>query len=161
MKHVDAYAGDPILTLVETFHKDTREQKVNLGLASYYDEQGRIPLLPSVQQAEAQQRAAAPAPRPYQPMEGAANYRTAVQHPLFGADHEAVRRVASPTIQTIGGSGALKIGADLLKRYFPTSEVWVSNPTWDNHKAMFEGPASRCTTTHTTMRPPAACSLTP
>lgn len=62
-EHVDAYAGDPILTLVETFHKDTREQKVNLGIGLYYDEQGRIPLLPSVQQAEAQ-RAAAPAPRP-------------------------------------------------------------------------------------------------
>jgi aromatic-amino-acid transaminase len=137
-EHVDAYAGDPILTLVETFHKDTREQKVNLGIGLYYDEQGRIPLLPSVQQAEAQ-RAAAPAPRPYQPMEGAANYRTAVQHLLFGADHEAVKAGRIATIQTIGGSGALKIGADLLKRYFPTSEVWVSNPTWDNHKAMFEG----------------------
>ncbi|HHQ4761710.1 TPA: aromatic amino acid transaminase [Aeromonas veronii] len=137
-EHVDAYAGDPILTLVETFHKDTHEQKVNLGIGLYYDEQGRIPLLPSVQQAEAQ-RAAAPAPRPYQPMEGAANYRTAVQHLLFGADHEAVKAGRIATIQTIGGSGALKIGADLLKRYFPTSEVWVSNPTWDNHKAMFEG----------------------
>ena len=137
-EHVDAYAGDPILTLVETFHKDTREQKVNLGIGLYYDEQGRIPLLASVQQAEAQ-RAAAPAPRPYQPMEGAANYRTAVQHLLFGADHEAVKAGRIATIQTIGGSGALKIGADLLKRYFPTSEVWVSNPTWDNHKAMFEG----------------------
>jgi aromatic-amino-acid transaminase len=137
-EHVDAYAGDPILTLVETFHKDTREQKVNLGIGLYYDEQGRIPLLASVQQAEAQ-RAAAPAPRPYQPMEGAANYRTAVQHLLFGAEHAAVKASRIATIQTIGGSGALKIGADLLKRYFPASEVWVSNPTWDNHKAMFEG----------------------
>ncbi|UBO73590.1 amino acid aminotransferase [Aeromonas rivuli] len=137
-EHVDAYAGDPILTLVETFHKDTREQKVNLGIGLYYDEQGRIPLLTSVQQAEAQ-RAAAPAPRPYQPMEGAANYRSAVQHLLFGAEHAAVKAGRIATIQTIGGSGALKIGADLLKRYFPASEVWVSNPTWDNHKAMFEG----------------------
>lgn len=137
-EHVDAYAGDPILTLVETFHKDTREQKVNLGIGLYYDEQGRIPLLPSVQQAEAQ-RAAAPAPRPYQPMEGAANYRTAVQHLLFGAEHEAVKAGRIATIQTIGGSGAIKIGADLLKRYFPASEVWVSSPTWDNHRSMFEG----------------------
>ena len=64
-------------------------------------------------------------------MEGAANYRTAVQHLLFGAEHEAVKAGRIATIQTIGGSGALKIGADLLKRYFPTSEVWVSNPTWD------------------------------
>ncbi|MDO2948616.1 aromatic amino acid transaminase [Aeromonas simiae] len=137
-EHVDAYPGDPILTLVETFHKDLREQKVNLGIGLYYDEQGRIPLLPSVQQAETQ-RATTLAPRPYLPMEGAANYRTAVQHLLFGARHEAVNAGRIATIQTIGGSGALKIGADFLKRYFPGSEVWVSDPTWDNHKAMFEG----------------------
>lgn len=137
-EHVDAYPGDPILTLVETFHKDLSEQKVNLGIGLYYDEQGRIPLLPSVQQAETQ-RAATLTPRPYLPMEGAANYRTAVQHLLFGARHKAVNAGRIATIQTIGGSGALKIGADFLKRYFPGSEVWVSDPTWDNHKAMFEG----------------------
>ncbi|WP_290434138.1 aminotransferase class I/II-fold pyridoxal phosphate-dependent enzyme, partial [Aeromonas caviae] len=98
-EHVDAYAGDPILTLVETFHKDTREQKVNLGIGLYYDEQGRIPLLPSVQQAEAQ-RAAAPAPRPYQPMDGAANYRTAVPHLLFGAGPEGGSAGQPPPPQT-------------------------------------------------------------
>lgn len=137
-EHVDAYPGDPILTLVETFHADPRSEKVNLGIGLYYDEQGRIPVLPSVQQAEAQ-RAALCAPRPYLPMEGAANYRSAVQKLLFGAEHPAVQAGRIATIQTIGGSGALKIGADFLKRYFPGSEVWVSNPTWDNHKAMFEG----------------------
>ena len=137
-EHVDAYAGDPILTLVETFNKDTRESKVNLGIGLYYDEAGRIPLLESVRQAEAA-RAAQPAARPYQPMEGAANYRQAVQHLLFGAEHPAVKEGRIATIQTIGGSGAIKIGADLLKRYFPTSEVWVSSPTWDNHRSMFEG----------------------
>ena len=137
-EHVDAYAGDPILTLVETFNKDTRESKVNLGIGLYYDEAGRIPLLESVRQAEAA-RAAQPAARPYQPMEGAANYRQAVQHLLFGAEHPAVKEGRIATIQTNGGSGAIKIGADLLKRYFPASEVWVSSPTWDNHRSMFEG----------------------
>ena len=137
-EHVDAAAGDPILTLVETFNKDTRESKVNLGIGLYYDEAGRIPLLESVRQAEAA-RAAQPAARPYQPMEGAANYRQAVQHLLFGAEHPAVKEGRIATIQTIGGSGAIKIGADLLKRYFPASEVWVSSPTWDNHRSMFEG----------------------
>jgi aromatic-amino-acid transaminase len=137
-EHVDAYAGDPILTLVETFNKDTRESKVNLGIGLYYDEAGRIPLLESVRQAEAA-RAAQPAARPYQPMEGAANYRQAVQHLLFGAEHPAIKEGRIATIQTIGGSGAIKIGADLLKRYFPASEVWVSSPTWDNHRSMFEG----------------------
>ena len=136
--HVEAYAGDPILTLVETFNKDTRSPKVNLGIGLYYDEEGRIPLLPSVQQAEAR-RVAEAGPRSYQPMEGAANYRTAVQQLLWGAGHEAVQAGRIATIQTIGGSGALKIGGDLLKRYFPNVDVWVSNPTWDNHRAMFEG----------------------
>ncbi|GHD78738.1 aromatic amino acid transaminase [Vogesella fluminis] len=137
-QHVEAYAGDPILTLVETFNKDTRNPKVNLGIGLYYDEEGRIPLLLSVQKAEAR-RVASAGPRSYLPMEGAANYRTALQQLLWGAGHEAVTAGRIATIQTIGGSGALKIGADLLKRYFPQSEVWVSSPTWDNHRAMFEG----------------------
>lgn len=137
-EHVEAYPGDPILTLVETFHADTRSQKVNLGIGLYYDEEGRIPLLDSVQQAEAA-RAAAPSPRPYLPMEGAANYRSAVQKLLFGAAHPAVQQQRIATIQTIGGSGALKVGADFIKRYFPQSEAWISNPSWDNHRAIFEG----------------------
>jgi len=137
-EHVDAYPGDPILTLVETFHADTRTEKVNLGIGLYYDEAGRIPLLSSVQKAEAA-RAAAPSPRPYLPMEGAANYRSAVQKLLFGADHPAVQQQRIATIQTIGGSGALKVGADFIKRYFPNSEAWISNPSWDNHRAIFEG----------------------
>ncbi|MCV4626777.1 aminotransferase class I/II-fold pyridoxal phosphate-dependent enzyme, partial [Escherichia coli] len=78
-------------------------------------------------------------PRPYQPMEGAANYRQAVQHLLFGRDHEAVKSGRIATLQTLGGSGGLKVGGDFLKRYFPQSQVWVSDPTWDNHRAMFEG----------------------
>ena len=72
-------------------------------------------------------------------MEGAANYRLAVQHLLFGATHEAVTSGRIATVQTIGGSGGLKVGGDFLKRYFPDSQVWVSDPTWDNHRAMFEG----------------------
>ncbi|HJV26228.1 MAG TPA: amino acid aminotransferase [Aromatoleum sp.] len=137
-EHIDAYAGDPILTLVETFMQDPRPHKVNLSIGLYYDEQGRIPLLGSVQKAEAAYYAT-PSPRPYLPMEGAADYRAAVQKLLFGADSEALKAGRIATIQTIGGSGALKVGADFLKRYFPSSEVWVSTPTWDNHRSIFEG----------------------
>ena len=137
-QHVEAYAGDPILTLVETFNKDARSPKVNLGIGLYYDEDGRIPLLPSVQKAEAR-RITEAGPRSYQPMEGATNYRAAVQALLWGPEHDAVKVGRIATIQTIGGSGALKIGGDLLQRYFPQSDVWVSAPTWDNHRAMFEG----------------------
>jgi aromatic-amino-acid transaminase len=137
-QHVDLYPGDPILSLVETYQKDPREQKVNLGIGLYYDEQGRIPVLTSVQKAEAQ-RAKEAGPRSYLPMEGAANYRAAVQKLVFGADHPALKEQRIATIQTLGGSGALKVGADFLKRYFPNSEVWVSSPTWDNHRSLFEG----------------------
>jgi aromatic-amino-acid transaminase len=94
-EHVEAYPGDPILTLVETFHADTRSQKVNLGIGLYYDEEGRIPLLHF--RAESRSRArSSPSPRPYLPMEGAANYRTAVQKLLFGAEHPAVQNNALP-----------------------------------------------------------------
>lgn len=137
-EHIDPYPGDPILTLVETFLKDPRANKVNLSIGLYYDEEGRIPLLGSVQKAEAAYNAT-PAPRPYLPMEGDAAYRAAVQALLFGADGEPVTSGRVATIQTIGGSGALKVGADLLKRYFPASELWVSDPTWDNHRSIFDG----------------------
>jgi len=137
-ENVEAYAGDPILSLVETYNQDPRPEKVNLGIGLYYDGEGRIPLLPSVHKAELA-RVQQAGPRPYQPMEGAANFRQSVQTLLFGPDSEAIAAGRIATIQTIGGSGALKIGADLLKRYFPDSDVWVSDPTWDNHRAMFEG----------------------
>lgn len=141
-EHVEPYPGDPILSLVETFLSDPRPHKVNLSIGLYYDEQGRVPLLGSVLKAEAAY-AATPAPRTYLPMEGAADYRAAVQTLLFGAGHEAVTAGRIATIQTIGGSGALKVGADLLKRYFPASELWVSDPTWDNHRSIFEGAGFR------------------
>ncbi|WP_374593649.1 aromatic amino acid transaminase [Aquabacterium sp.] len=137
-EHVDAYPGDPILTLNEQFQADPRAAKVNLGIGIYFDDAGRLPVMAAVRQAEAallQQLG----PKPYQPMSGAANYRQAVQQVLFGAGHEAVTSGRIATIQTLGGSGALKIGADFLKRFFGNASVWVSDPTWDNHRAMFEG----------------------
>jgi aromatic-amino-acid transaminase len=137
-QHVDAYPGDPILTLNEDFQKDPREGKINLSIGIYFDEQGRLPVMAAVREAEAAMLSGI-GPKPYLPMVGAANYREAVQHLLFGAEHEAVRQGRIATLQTLGGSGGLKVGGDFLKRYFPDSQVWVSDPTWDNHRAMFEG----------------------
>ena len=137
-QHVDAYAGDPILSLNENFQKDPRADKINLSIGIYFDDAGRLPVMSAVREAEASMLQSIGA-RPYQPMEGAANYRQAVQELLFGADHEAVKSGRIATIQTLGGSGGLKVGGDFLKRYFAQSEVWVSDPTWDNHRAMFEG----------------------
>ena len=136
-EHVDAYPGDPIFAIVDAYNKAPRPGKVNVSIGLYYDGEGRIPVLPSVRKAETR-RAADTAPRVYQPIEGAANYRQAVQNLVFGAEHEAVRSRRVVTIQTIGGSGALKVGADFIKRYFPQSEVWVSDPTWDNHRSIFQ-----------------------
>lgn len=137
-QHVDAYAGDPIFGLVDAYLKDPRPAKVNLSIGLYYDAEGRIPLLSSVSRAEAV-LAAKHGPRPYLPMEGLEGYRSAVQRLVFGAGHAALAAGRIATIQTIGGSGAIKVGADFLKRYFPGSQVWISDPTWDNHRSMFEG----------------------
>ncbi|MGE5452988.1 MAG: aromatic amino acid transaminase [Acidobacteriota bacterium] len=136
--HVDPYPGDPILTLNEDFQKDPRTDKINLSIGIYFDEQGRLPVMNAVREAESSLLSHI-GPKPYLPMTGNPAYREAVQHLLFGADHEAVQSGRIATIQTLGGSGGLKVGADFLKRYFPASQVWVSDPTWDNHRAMFEG----------------------
>jgi aromatic-amino-acid transaminase len=137
-QHVDAYAGDPILSLNEAFQKDPRSQKINLSIGIYFDDEGRIPMLDSVRKAELAVVADAGA-RPYLPMEGAANFRSAVQQLLFGVEHAALKAGRVVTIQAVGSSGGLKVGADFLKRYFPDSAVYVSEPTWDNHRAVFEG----------------------
>ena len=137
-QHVEYYPGDPILGLLEKFNADPRTEKVNLGIGIYFDEQGRLPVLPSVRLAEVK-RAAEPQPRGYLPMEGLAAYRSAVQTLLFGADSPALQEKRVATIQTLGGSGALKIGADFLHRWFPHAQAYVSDPTWDNHRSIFEG----------------------
>ncbi|MBL8277064.1 MAG: aspartate/tyrosine/aromatic aminotransferase [Pelomonas sp.] len=144
-EHVDAYAGDPILSLNEAFQKDPRAGKINLSIGIYFDNDGRIPMLPSVRAAELAVVEAA-GPRPYLPMEGAANFRSAVQVLLFGAEHPAIAAGRIATIQGVGSSGGLKVGADLLKRYFPDSKVYLSDPTWDNHRAVFEGSGHTCET---------------
>ena len=137
-QHVEPFAGDPILSLNEDFQKDPRPNKINLSIGIYFDDAGRIPVLESVRRAEAQVVAKA-GPKPYLPIEGAANFRNAVQQLLFGATHEAVTSGRVATLQSVGSSGGLKVGADFLARWLPGSDVWVSDPTWDNHRSMFEG----------------------
>jgi aromatic-amino-acid transaminase len=137
-QHIDAYAGDPILSLMENYLKDPRADKVNLSIGLYYDEAGQVPRLPSVSQALQRVHAVTAAPI-YLPMEGLAAYRDGVQKLLFGAAHAALEAQRVATIQTLGGSGALKVGADFLKTYFPAAQVWVSDPTWENHIAIFAG----------------------
>ncbi|TGB78270.1 aromatic amino acid aminotransferase [Escherichia sp. E4694] len=136
---VDAYAGDPILSLMERFKEDTRSDKVNLSIGLYYNEDGIIPQLKAVAEAEARLNAQPHGASLYLPMEGLNSYRHTISPLLFGADHPVLQQQRVATIQTLGGSGALKVGADFLKRYFPESGVWVSDPTWENHVAIFAG----------------------
>ena len=136
---VDAYAGDPILSLMERFKVDPRSDKVNLSIGLYYDENGVIPQLQAVALAEERLNSQTHGASIYLPMEGLNTYRSAIAPLLFGADHPALLEGRIATIQTLGGSGALKVGADFLKTYFPNSQVWVSDPTWENHVAIFGG----------------------
>ena len=137
-EHIQPYAGDPIFALVDAFNADPRPHKVNLSIGIYFDEQGRLPVLPSVLAAE-QRILAAGGPKPYLPMEGDAACRTQVAALLLGTGHRAIAEGRVATIQTVGSSGGLKVGADFLKTWLPEAQVWVSDPTWDNHRAMFEG----------------------
>ena len=137
-EHIPPFAGDPILSLNEDFQKDPRPNKINLSIGIYFDDAGRIPVMDSVKRAE-QLVVARGGPKPYLPIEGAANFRGAVQQLLFGANHEAVTSGRIATIQSVGSSGGLKVGADFIASYFKGSQVWVSDPTWDNHRSMFEG----------------------
>jgi aromatic-amino-acid transaminase len=110
-QHLEPYAGDPILSLNDAFQKDPRKDKVNLSIGIYFDDEGRIPVLQCVRDAEAQML----------------------------AEHAAVKAGRIATLQTVGSSGGLRVGADFIKRWLPGSQMCMSDPSWDNHRAMFEG----------------------
>ncbi len=134
---VEMAPRDPILGLTEAFNADARSGKVNLGVGVYYDDNGKIPLLAAVKAAEKTRLEAAP-PRGYQPIEGPAAYGQAVQNLLFGEGASLTNEGRVITAQALGGTGALKIGADYLKRLLPSAKVYISDPSWENHRALFE-----------------------
>ena len=133
---VEMAPRDPILGLNEQFAADTHAHKVNLGVGVYYDDNGKLPLLQCVQAAE-KRMAEKPSPRGYLPIDGIAAYDSAVNGLVFGADSEPVRSGRVATVQAIGGTGGLKIGADFLKRLSPSAKVLISDPSWENHRALF------------------------
>ncbi|MFP3448721.1 MULTISPECIES: amino acid aminotransferase [unclassified Pseudomonas] len=134
---VELAPRDPILGLNEAFNADPRTEKVNLGVGVYCNEEGRIPLLRAVIEAETQ-RAAQHASRGYLPIDGIATYDQAVQKLIFGAESPLLAAGRVVTVQAVGGTGALKIGADFLKRLSPNAVVAISDPSWENHRALFE-----------------------
>lgn len=139
---VELAARDPILGLTEQFNLDPNPVKVNLGVGVYCDESGKLPLLQCVRAAEAAM-AQAPKARGYLPIDGIAAYDQAVQSLVFGSQTEALREGRIATVQTLGGTGALKVGADFLRRLQPAdrppARVFISDPSWENHRALFEG----------------------
>ncbi|VEF10273.1 aspartate transaminase [Pseudomonas fluorescens] len=134
---VEMAPRDPILGLNEAFNADTRTTKVNLGVGVYCNEEGRIPLLRAVIEAETI-RVAQHASRGYLPIDGIAAYDQAVQKLLFGNDSPLISAGRVVTTQAVGGTGALKIGADFLKQLLPNAVVAISDPSWENHRALFE-----------------------
>ena len=133
---VEMAPRDPILGLNEQFAADTSTVKVNLGVGVYFNDQGKLPLLDCVQQAE-HSLMAKPAARGYLPIDGIAAYDTAVKGLVFGAESEAIKSNRVATVQALGGTGGLKIGADFLKKLNPSAKVLISDPSWENHRALF------------------------
>ncbi|WP_374619702.1 amino acid aminotransferase [Pandoraea sp.] len=133
---VELAPRDPILGLNEAYNADHRTHKVNLGVGVYFDAHGKLPLLKAVKAAEAQ-RVAAGLPRGYLPIEGIAAYDKAVQEMLFGKESPVLAEGRVITAQALGGTGALKIGADFLKQLNPNATVAISDPSWENHRALF------------------------
>jgi aromatic-amino-acid transaminase len=128
---------DPILGITEAFVADKNPNKINLGVGVYYDDNGKVPLLECVRKAEALLMEKA-APRTYLPIDGLAAYDKAVQELVFGANSPVIQEKRAITVQALGGTGALKLGADFLKRFSPDAQVWISDPSWENHRALFE-----------------------
>ncbi|MES2940327.1 MAG: amino acid aminotransferase [Pseudomonadota bacterium] len=133
---VEMAPRDPILGLNEQFNADTNPSKVNLGVGVYYDDNGKLPLLECVQRAE-RQLMEAPKARGYLPIDGIAAYDSAVKNLVFGADSEPVKSGRVATIQGLGGTGGLKVGADFLRKLDPGAKVLISDPSWENHRGLF------------------------
>ncbi|MDP2751218.1 MAG: amino acid aminotransferase [Rhodocyclaceae bacterium] len=134
---VEMAPRDPILGLTEAFNADTRSNKVNLGVGVYYDNNGKVPLLSAVKTAEQARLTAQPA-RSYQPIDGLATYNQLVQQLVFGKDSPLIAEGRILTIEALGGTGALKVGGDWLHRLFPDAKIYISDPSWENHRALFE-----------------------
>lgn len=142
---VDLAPADPILGLTEAFHADQRTDKVNLGVGVYLDESGKLPLMECIRAAGAK-LAENPKPHGYLPITGLPEYNQAVRDLVFGADSAAVANGRVATVQSLGGTGALKVGADFLREALPSSRVLISDPSWENHRQIFTRAGFRVST---------------
>ncbi|MEP2617149.1 MAG: amino acid aminotransferase [Marinomonas sp.] len=136
-EHIQAAPADPILGLNDAYKKDTNPKKINLGVGVYKDEQGNTPILQAVKQAE-ERLLTQEKTKSYLSIEGAPAYRSAVQQLLFGNDHKIITKQLAQTAHTPGGTGALRVAAEFIKKHLPEATIWVSNPTWANHQSVFQ-----------------------
>ena len=134
---VELAPKDPILGISEAFLADDNPKKINLGVGVYVDDTGKIPLLECVKRAEREMVDKA-SPRGYLPIDGIAYYDRAVQALVLGDDSDAIKSGRAVTVQALGGTGALRVGADFLRRFAPGAQVWISDPSWENHRLLFE-----------------------
>ena len=137
LEKIEMAPKDPILGVTEAYNADQNPRKVNLGVGVYTDDDGKVPVLQCVRRAE-QKLAETAMPRNYLPIDGLATYDRAVQQTLFGADNAAVKDGRIVTVQTLGGTGGLKVGGDFLRRVNPGADLYISDPSWENHRAIFE-----------------------
>jgi len=137
LENIEMAPKDPILGVTEAYNADQNPKKVNLGVGVYTDDNGKVPVLQCVRRAE-QKLVESPLPRGYLPIDGIAAYDRAAQEALFGADSEPVKSGRIVTVQTLGGTGGLKVGGDFLRRFNPGAELYISDPSWENHRAVFE-----------------------
>ncbi|HSD44165.1 MAG TPA: amino acid aminotransferase [Burkholderiales bacterium] len=138
LARVEMAPADPILGVTEAYNAEQNPKKVNLGVGVYYDDQGKVPVLECVRRVERDMLETV-TPKGYLPIDGIPAYDRAVQHLAFGADSAVVREGRAITVQALGGTGALKVAADFLRRVNPGAQVWISDPSWENHRALFEG----------------------
>lgn len=136
-ENIQAAPADPILGLNESFANETSPNKINLGVGVYKDERGKTPILQAVKQAE-ERLLSSETSKSYLSIEGTSQYREAVQGLLFGQDHPIITKKLAHTAHTPGGTGALRVAAEFIKKHIPNATVWVSNPTWANHQAVFQ-----------------------
>jgi aromatic-amino-acid transaminase len=137
LEKIEMAPKDPILGVTEAYNADQNPKKVNLGVGVYTDDNGKVPVLQCVRKAE-QKLAETAMPRNYLPIDGLATYDRAVQETLFGADNPVLKAGRIVTAQTLGGTGGLKVGGDFLRRVNPKAEIYISDPSWENHRAIFE-----------------------
>ena len=138
LARIELAPGDPILGVTEAYNADQNPNKVNLGVGVYYDDQGKVPVLECVRHVERDMLETV-TPKGYLPIDGIPAYDGAVQSLAFGADSAVIKEGRAVTVQGLGGTGALKVAADFLRRINPTAQVWISDPSWENHRALFEG----------------------